>query len=786
MNNLLSLMHHNRWSAHSASCLMLLLFCCAPVVSHAQTGSASDALLEEIVVTATKRDAISAQDIGISLSAVSGDTIEREGYDSFADFATTIAGLSFGERGPGQSLIVIRGVNSSTTQFNTDEPESKETVGVYFDETPVALNGYNPNPRLFDMERIEVLRGPQGTLFGSGSLAGTIRYISRKPDVDNFDMSGGVTISSTNGGGTNGEVNGMLNIPLQSGRSAFRLTSWARSMDGFVDNVAIDTDPRHPLAPAGQFFSRSQWQDVNTDDTWGARAQFLTQPTESSEIIARVYHQQSDFGGYPTEDTFASAEPLPGNDPNNASLGDFQQSRLIDEPSSADFTMINVDSNTELGIGTLTTVTSYIDHEFSQSFETSDLIPVVLGIPNQQFPAPGVLNNVTELQDLVLEIRLASHGESRFNWLLGAFFDSQEKTFLQDAPHIGLTAALASFGLPDLATLVGAPAPGIPDNIFESRSEFDETQIAVFGELSFDLTDRIRLILGARWFDFEQDFFFGDTQGAFATGLTIENRLNEDGINPKLSVELRPTEDILVYGTASQGFRLGGNNDPIPTGLCGVANTDLTFESDSLWNYEIGAKTTFNNRLQINGAAYKIDWEDIPVADSLPCGFAVTRNVGSVDVTGLETDITYAASDRLQLSGNLSYVNSEFSAEFAPLNIVDGTKTPLVPELTANFNAVYRFPMGASQDREGWVSVNHSYRDERFNTANALEQVAMDSYNLTSLRFGIDSQQWKASIFIENLFDERAVLFKDTIFLIENRDSVNRPRTFGVKFLAQF
>ena len=751
----------------------------APINSFAQS---NEVILEEVIVTANKRDAVSAQDTGISLSAITGDTIEREGYDTFADYARTVAGLSFGERGPGQSLIIIRGVNSSTTQFNTDEPESKETVGVYFDETPVALNGYNPNPRLFDIERIEVLRGPQGTLFGSGSLSGTIRYISKKPRVDNFEAVTGATFSTTEHGGNNIEVNGLVNLPL-SDTSAVRVAGFSRNIDGFIDNVAIDTDPRHPLAGQGALFNADRFENVNTDDTWGFRAQYLKEFNDNFDLIARVYHQESDFGGYPTEDTFAQSEPLPGNDPDNATLSEYQQSRLVDEISTDEFTLYNIETHYDLGFAKLTTVTSYVEREFVQDFEFTDIIPTLLEIPVRQFPAPALLNNVTEVEDVILEVRLASSAKSKFNWLIGAFYDSQEKTYLQSGPVVNLTTTLATFGLPDLQTVFGSSAPGIPDNVFESRSEFDETQLAVFAEVSWDVSDRWRLIAGARWFDFDQDFFFGDTRGAFSSGLTINNNLSEDGVNPKFSVEYRPSEDLLFYGTASKGFRLGGNNDPVPTQLCGVSNSDLAFESDSLWSYELGAKASFNNRIQLNGSVYQIDWSDIPVADSMPCGFAVTRNVGEVEVSGFEADITFAITESLQVSGNFSYVKSEFTQAFAPLDIVDGTETPLVPEFTANANAVYRFPLGGA---EGYLSGSYSYRDERFNTANPTERVAMDSYSLVNFRFGIESERWQASLFVENALDKRAVILKDTIFLQENRDTVNRPRTVGISLLARF
>ncbi len=762
---------------------MLFLFLFNPVSVKAQTRD----LLEEVIVTATKRDAIGANDVGISLSAISEENIERLGFDNFSEFATSVAGLAFGQRGPGQSLIILRGVNSSSTQFNTDEPESKETVSIYFDETPVSLNGFHPDPRLFDINRIEVLRGPQGTLYGSGSLSGTIRYISNAPDVEQFDSKVAATYSNTNRGGNNYEVNGMVNIPLFNNAAALRMTGFGRSVDGFVDNLAPQNDPRQSFFGQSGLHSLDEFKDVNTDDTWGGRVQFFYQLADNFKATARLYHQVSDLGGYPTEDTFAPDEPLPGNDPNNAFLGNFQQSRLLAETSDDEFTLYNLDMHLDLGFAELVSVTSYLERDLIQNFEISDIVPSLLEIPPIQFPAPGILNNVTNVEDIIQEVRLVSQTDRAFDWVLGVFFDHQEKQFLQSGPVFGLSNALATFDLPRLSTVFESPAPGLADNIFESRSTFDETQLAVFGEAGWNINEQWRFIAGFRWFDFDQDFFFGDTQGAFSSGLTINNNLSEDGINSKFSIEFRPKENWLMYGTAAEGFRLGGNNDPVPTQLCGITNSDLAFESDTLWNYELGAKATLQDRIQINGAAYYIEWSDIPVADSLPCGFAVTTNVGEVEIMGFEGDITFAVSENLQISTNVSYTQSEFSKAFAPLNIADGTETPLVPEWTFNTSAVYYFPLNlAGKSTEGYISGSYSFQDDRFNTPNPVERVSMDSYSLASFRVGVETEKWRASLFVDNAFDERAVILKDTIFLLENRDTVNRPRTLGFNIIANF
>lgn len=775
----------NLWLA--GLCLFTLLPGLAPMAQEAsEEGSAEpaaeptatpesseEAFLEEITVTATKRDEV-AQDVGLSLTAVDDEILEREGIDSFADLATRVAGLAFGERGPGQSLVVLRGVNSSTTQFNTDEPESKETVGIYFDETPVSLNGYNPDPRLFDMERVEVLRGPQGTLFGSGSLSGTIRYLSKPPDPSAFDGKVSTSISTTRGGGTNFDVNAMLNQPL-SDRAALRFTGYSRTQDGFIDNLAPQIDPRHPFFGQTGPLSTEPFEDVNTEDTWGGRLQLAFEKAGQWKTLFRLYHQTTRTGGYPTEDTFAPAEPIPGNNPGDALLGDFQQSRLFAERSQDEFTLFSADLRFDLGAAELVSVTSLLERDLDQNFESTDILPVLVSFGVLPFaidyetPLPQVLNNVTRSEDFIQELRLVSTGEGRWSWLVGAFFHQQDKSFAQDAPSPGLDA------------VIGIP---IGNNVFQSFQTFDDQQLAIFGEVSVELAPRWRAIAGLRWFDFEQDMEFDSIGGLFSAGLDVRSSLREDGINPRLSLEYRPRDDHLWYATAAEGFRLGGTNDPIPP-ICGLGSSGESFSSDSLINYELGYKGSWARRLRLNGAAYLIDWDDVPVADSRACGFAVTRNAGRVETQGLELDLTAALSAVFDLSLSVSYTDAQFTERFSSEDgsflVLGGTETPLTPELSWGLRATYRFPVTFGQTAAaGYLNATWSHIGERYNNANVLSRVEMEAYDLVGLQLGLEGERWRLGLFADNLLDERAVLFKDNIFLLHNRDTVNRPRTVGV------
>jgi len=737
---------------------------------------AEEGFLEEITVTATKRDE-GSQDVGLSLTAVGEEVLEREGIDSFSELATSVAGLAFGERGPGQNLVVVRGVNSSTTQFNTDEPESKETVGIYFDETPVSLNGYNPDPRLFDIERVEVLRGPQGTLFGSGSLSGTIRYISRQPDASGYEGKVATSVSSTDGGGNNFDANAVLNVPLIENRAAFRLTTYSRSDDGFVDNLAPQTDVRHPLFGQMGPLSNEQFENVNTDETRGGRLQLLLQGTDQWKVLFRLYHQDTRTGGYPTEDTFNLDDPIPGNNPGDAVLGDYQQTRLFDEPSRDTFTLFSTEIRADLGPAELVSVTSVLERSLDPTFESTDIVPILATLGVLPFPVdfttplPQMLNNITEADDVIQELRLVSTGESRFSWLVGAFYNTQDKTFAQDAPSPGLDDVL---GLP------------LQDSIFQSFQSFEDRQLALFGEVSYDLSDRLRAVAGIRWFDFEQEMEFDSIGGLFSAGLDVQSRLEEDGTNPKLSLEFRPGEDQLWYVTAAEGFRLGGTNDPIPP-LCGFGTAGDAFSSDSLTNLEVGYKGSWRNRVQLNGAAYQIDWDDVPVADSRACGFAVTRNAGSVETNGLELDLNLAPTARFDISLSASLTDAQFSERFESEDgsflVNDGTRTPLTPEVAYGLRATYHFPVAiGSIAGAGFVNATWSHTGARFNNANVHTRVEMPAYDMVGFQIGVESERARVALFANNLMNERVVYFADNIFLLHNRATVSRPRTIGVSF----
>ncbi len=784
----------NRKYSSSTAFALVMAISVIPAISYAQIYNG----IEEIIVTATKTSEKSARDIGISLQAISETALEEKGADDFSSYAEGLVSVSFADRGPGQQLIAIRGVNSSTTIVNTDEPEAQAAVGVYIDETPVSLAGYNPDLKLFDVNRIEVLRGPQGTLYGAGSLSGTIRIITNSADTSAFQGKTSLTRSSTRGGGINYSVNGLVNVPLIEDKLALRVVGTASHEGGFIDNVAAPGDPRHPLFNLG-INDNSHIEDVNTEDTYNIRAQLRFLPTENLELAFKYIRQETDLDGSQTEDTYTPGEVLPGNNEANAGLADYEQSRVTPEPWFDEFNLYSIEATWDLGFANLTSVTSYFDRYQTNRIESADFLPFLLGgAPFDTTTA--ILINSTDVEDVVQEFRLTGSAfDGRVEYVGGIFYNKQDKIFIQDFPTSGLTEASQVVGAADICEVFAAPDcetlssivgyPINPENLFESTSTFKTEQIAIFGELGIDLSDQWRLILGGRYFDYDQNFVFDEIGGIFAAGTTIDNDLNEQGFSPKVALEYK-LDDVLLYGSASQGFRLGGNNDPVSVELCG-ANIPK-FESDSLWTFEVGAKSQFNERIQLNAAAYYTDWSDVPISDPLDgtCGFKQTVNSGNVEIIGLETELKMLITENFIWDISASYTNARFIDDIPgavlPVIVSSDDKLPMVPEYVFSTNATYLFPVGEGGKLHGFFNINASYRSEQFNQAESSGGVELDAYGSINSKIGVETDDWTIALFVTNLTDERNVLFKDTIYLLENRDAIAKPRAIGVNLRMSF
>ena len=721
---------------------------------------------DDIIVTATRREA-TLNSVPLSIQALTGKSLAEQGSYDFNSYSRSVTGLSALDRGPGQQLITIRGVSSDTSATNTDAPESKETTAIYFDDTPVSYNGFNPDLQLIDIERIEVLKGPQGTLFGAGALAGVIRIIGKKPDLNVVAGHIEGDVSDYSGGGTNYAGNSTINLPIARGTAALRVTAYSRNEGGFIDNVGLDK-------PGGGY---QTVKDVNSGRTRGGRAQLRIKPGPF-DVTFKVVRQETRLNGTQNVDVDPSLGGTPNPDiPVGVVLSDRQQFRRGAEPYRDGITILNADATLHLGAVDLFSSTSFLSRQQNADIDFSNFLPAVLGGP--RLTNPGILANATRGKDFVQEVRLVSATlASPFQWVIGAFYDKGHKSFQQDLFSVGADA-LYEGGLGS-------------DNLLHTVAKFHDTQYAFFGEASYRL-GALTATVGLRYFNYKSVYdIAGD--GAFLGGpLVLNGRETKDhGFNPKFNLSYKITSDKLVYAQAARGFRLGGINDPLLS-YCSpddAAAYSSDFKSDSLWNYEAGAKLGWlGGRLQTNVAVYHVDWSNVPITRQLACGVSNTVTAGALKIDGLEFDANARITPVWRLSGGFSYAHSRITAidptASALTGIIVGERAAGIAPWNANLTSAIDLPVADRTHVYGNATIQ--YVGSIFNYAGTFDprRVKQRAYSLVNLKLGVRHGRYDLSAYVNNLLNKRAVLFHDRI-LGETRNTLNRPRAIGLNLKADF
>jgi iron complex outermembrane receptor protein len=577
------------------------LFIAMPFASSAQEAATADQdLLEEIIVTAQKR-ATSLQDVPFSIAAMTAEDLEQSGATNIVEVARNVPGLYIADLGPGQSQVAIRGISAG--QVVRDQPGVKESVGIYLDESPISVALFTPDLDLYDLDRVEVLRGPQGTLFGAGSSSGTVRYITAQPNIGEFGGSLDLTGNAPTDGEFGGSVKGSINVPLGE-NAAMRAVGYYTGLPGYIDSLYPDRQTR---------------EDVNSGTRTGGRLAFRFEPNENFSITPRVVYQKLETAGYPRIDvynilgnTYTTTEPAV--DP-----GERGQITQIREGITDDFLM--GDLKLDFGLGGdlgITAVTTYIDRQVEVLRDASQLtgsVTIDLGGTADDARLNSPLYDDTDLQVFSQEVRLASTGEGAFQWLVGAFYQQSDRKYGQTLPTPGYDALTQD--------LIGADSSDFnapPDTPFYSRLSYDFQQFALFGEATFRFSPALALTGGLRYYDYEEDRLL-TFAGLFADqGYTDEpGSVSSDGVSPLLILAFSPTENVQLTAQVAQGFRLGGVNDPLNVGLCSGADLITysghpEFEDEITTNYEIGTKTRLaGGRVTLNAPLFFTEIEDLQV-----------------------------------------------------------------------------------------------------------------------------------------------------------------------------
>jgi iron complex outermembrane recepter protein len=765
--------------------------------------------LDEIIVTATKR-AESLQDVSESITAFDTGAIAMRGLQQIDDVAKYIPGLSLAQREPAGTTIVFRGVASSGIEFG-----GVSSSALYLDEQPITQSGRNPDPRFIDVERIEALRGPQGTLYGASSQSGTLRVITNKPDPTGFDAWAEAQVTDTKDGATGYDVSAMVNLPLASDRLALRLVGFSSKDAGFIDNVLSDSQ--------GGGFDNSDVveEDVNDIETNGARAALRLDITENVDATLGLVFQDVSADGH--------SDVTPGR-------GDLNQVRFEEESLDDKWYQAALTVNASMGFADLVLAASYFDREFAYEADATDYefqfnqSAIYYDSPVYDFGGDprGFATNHERTFISTVEGRLQSNNdaESRWSWLAGAFYSRETGHTEFDSFVRGYedTPAFAYFDYYE-QNLSGNPlAP--TERWFLGVYDPELEQVAIFGEAGFDVTENFTITAGGRWFDYERRFVQHQESPEGFTGGTLLNadeRSNEDGSVYKLNLQYRFDDSRMVYATYSEGFRVGGSNPLKPASIL-----PRIYTSDTLENYELGAKTEWlDNRLRFNLAIYSMDWKDFAVqiedpqnggedADGveIPEVFQLGYvNLPSAQIRGVESELTFVVSDAWQIDATLGYNDAEVS-EATVLELTDalgrdfgvpvaeGARLPLTPDWTASLGIEWR-PRGQLLNAQPFARIDLAYVGESVTSLEGIQSVVgvegvntLDAYDTGDFRIGLEGERWSGSLFVDNIWDERATVFlserwgalelSPTSPVSSQRLTITRPRTIGLQFRYDF
>lgn len=737
----------------------------APATAFAAAQPASPApseIIAEVLVTAQKR-LENIQDIPATVQAIAPETLERFNYTDFEDYARLVPTLNFeGSNVTGSRNIRLRGISPST---------GDPTVAFYVDETPLQDNARSgtPDPRIFDIERIEVLRGPQGNLYGASSMAGTIKIITAKPDTNAWLARVGTDVSVTAHGGPSYEFTGMLNAPLITDRVGLRTAVFARHAGGFVDRAA--PFPKGAAATAVPDPQRAAARDTDIDDldVLSVRVAATIEVADWLTLTPSVFYQNEERGGPSEMDAgFDRSSPT--------------QLRYEDERSSDEFTLSNLTATVSLPVGEIVSSTSYFDRSVQRQLDYTGFLNSVFGpltLGDVSYIPPN--SNLRDTRDFFQEIRFASQWSFPVDLLLGAFYTSQDRPFYQ------------SF-IAD-----GAQAAGVlpVDLLFVQNAQSQRDEYAVFGNLTYRFLERFEVQAGARWFHIEQDDH-RIADGLFNGTLTDEiTSATDEDVNLAFAVAARLTPDHMLYARAAQGFRAGFTFTPPPrTPNCDADLRALGLdplsergqvEADSLWNYELGAKTDWaGGRVRANAALYVIEFSDIQQAVQLPtCGFGISGNVGKARSRGAELELMTAPAQGFDLTTTLGYVEAELRADAPPLGAISGEPLTSVPEWTISTVAEYAIPT-RMLGRDAFVRASYRYVDTRttdFGTFTTGPTTAgtLDEYDILDVAFGLTAAGWEATLYVDNVADERVEYSNDNLRGLRSYGT-NRPRTVGIRF----
>ena len=838
--------------------LAAAIFCALYPAAPALAQESGDLGIEEIIVTATKRE-MSIQDVAQSITAFSTAEIERRQLLDMADVAVNLPSVTLSTTRAGRNELVYRGISNGGS-WRLDSQ-----VAMYLDEMPMTMSTTQLDARMVDIERVESLPGPQGTLFGSSSQAGTLRVVTNKPQFDAFGGSVTADIKSTNGGEESWDIHGHLNIPV-SDNFAIRLVAYSNKEGGYIDNV-YSTAP-HSVCAVGADCEHLGWglpddhlngrvmdnagleeKDYNDYSMTGGRISALWNMNEDWSLLTSLMYQDSETTGVWYSDT---------------AIGDFKVARFSDEWRKDKWATAMLTLEGDLGFAVLTNSFGYADRKQTYQFDNTHYDAYHTRIKGEFQSAycnywnyysagyycsayhfgeynyydkyhtgynGGVYRSLQDAERITNELRLTSKGDSRFQWMVGAFYENNQDGWIDfgEIPNLDTTMhwAYTQFRTCELAGQgfpVECPPAPVNDIWYIDNYDREITQLAAFGEFSYDFTDKFTGTFGARWFEFDRTVI-SDQQwppGLPVEGILLEGEsaFVEEGTESDTSFKLGLTYDLsddkMLYALYSEGFRLGGNNN---AKAVRVNFVEATYDPDKLFNYEVGIKSQWlDRRLTLNATAFYMEWEDIQLvidSDSALWWLVGQANGGGGENTGIEVSFDWLATQRLRLSGNVYVGDPEYTADFITLEgvqeVTKGTRMPDSAKQKYSLSADYTIP-NVFRGGEIWLRYDYYYVSDMFSALSRADEANpnspdfdpdagpnVDSYTKSNFQVGYTSADggWDATLMVRNLLDERVNTFSsrgDTLYTAEywghtgfgETNNLARPRTYSLRLTKNF
>jgi iron complex outermembrane receptor protein len=699
---------------------------------------ATDVAPSEIIVTASRRGE-RLGNVASSITALGSAQLENLVASRFDDFVSQIPNISFAGNGRGNRLVILRGISTSSNDQNA-------TVATYIDDVPVGSSTslavgarFKPDVDAFDLDRLEVLRGPQGTLYGANSLGGLIKYVTKPPRTDKYEFYGRGEVNTVAHGGEGYGVNLGANIPLGKAL-ALRVSGFHSKEAGFIDNVGGKND-------------------VNDLKTSGARATLLAKVSDALTLKASAMYQRYRTGAESTVNiTNISTGEL--------AFGPYQQQRFTPEPQTLKFQLYALSANWDLGFGNLTSTTSYSitdvyrTRDYTQPYTNPIRVPGVflysngLGVKTDKFTQ---------------EIKLASPSNKKLEWILGGIYTNEKsraKTLI-----VGLTAP-------------GVVGTGAAANVFSDDSKSKYEQYAAFGDVTVYLGEKFDITGGLRYSEDKVELVTiggGLLNGAGSVSAPPATKKGTWTflVTPRLHI----SDDTMIYGRAAKGFRPGGPN--IVTAAAIAAGAGQSFAPDSLINYEVGLKTSvLDRRLSFDLSLFYINWKDIQIRTSSG-GFFFIGNAGTAVSKGGELSINARPTAGLSLNVNVGYTDARLASDALGIGGRNGDILPNVPKWTLGGAVDYSFPL--AEKLEGSLGLSFRVIDDRladFNR-NFAPRYSADGYGTLDLRAGLKFEKFNVDLFARNVTDTRGVESATTNFFNFNNLTISRPRTLGVAVTAR-